>query len=931
MKLKQLLLIFTILILGCQTKDLETAKEKLEIDDSILTGQLDNGLKYFIQNNGHPDNRIELRLIVNTGSIQEEEDQRGLAHFVEHMAFNGTKNFEKDRLVKYLESLGMGFGPEINAYTSFDETVYKLSIPADDHETIQNAFQILEDWAHNISFLDDEIEKERGVIVEEWRGGRGVQGRYRDRLYPALLKDSRYAERLPIGQMDVVKNCEPQRLRDYYNDWYRPELMAVAVVGDIQYNTAEELIKKHFNFNNRGNEQIRVEYPVPLNDRIDVEVISDSEMTSSEIRMFIKTEGIVLNTNETYREYIKGLLVSMMFNSRMEEIYIKPDAPFLSASGGFGSFVRNVGLISFSATLEEGESLLGFRALLSEIERVKQHGFSEAELDRAKSKVHMIITNMYNERHNKVSTTIISEFVDYFLEGNIPMSIETESPLLKSILSNISIEDVDDKAIEGYSGKDRTITIHIPENSDIKPPLNDEFVKEFKIVSSLTFKDREEKSDSRQLFDKELTAGKIKTKTEDQKTEITTLTLDNGAIIVLKPTDFKADEIKFSAVSFGGTSLVEDDEYFSGSMAADLAISSGLNGFDVVELSRLLTGQNVSVTPWIGHYREGLSGSSSKDSKETMFQLINLYFNNPEFDRDSYEVILRNVNSSILNRKNSPQTIFGDRVTELLGSGHFRVQPIDSDSINDIDFDEMKRVYSERFRDPGDFYYVFTGSFDIDELIPLVLKYIGSMETLGTREEAKDRGVYFPDGVIKEDIKKGLEQQSTVEIIFNGEFDGTVEDEFILVKLASYIEEELRVRIREDLSGTYGISAFSIIRNYPVKKYGFGVYFGCEPGREEELTEAVFDEIQKLKDGYINQENLNGVIVNFQRSMEIALKDNGYWHNSIVNSLLLERDFEDIKNSDTSMITGENFIQYANRYIDIERYVQVTLMPEEIK
>lgn len=927
MRNKILFIFILVTFLGCKSQSISIRENSFKPDAEIVQGRLDNGLSYFIKENKKPENRIELRLVVNAGSVQEDDDQKGLAHFVEHMAFNGTKNFEKDKLVKYLESLGMGFGPEINAYTSFDETVYMLSLPADDPEALKNGLQILEDWAHNVTFDDEEIEKERGVIVEEWRGGRGVSGRYLDRLIPTLLKDSKYADRLPIGDMDIIQNSDPQRLRDYYKKWYRPESMAVIVVGDINPEDIENKIVDQFSFQIPGEAALIDSYVVPVHDRIDVEIIPDKEMTSSKIQVFIKRPVLIINTEENYRKYIKEFLNTIMFNGRMEEIYTKSDSPFLSAGASYGTFFRNSGLSSFSAQVEEGMSLTGFKALIVEIEKVKQNGYTQAELDRAISQIDMLMTNAFNERDNKVSSEVVREIVDYYLRGDIPLNIEDEKVILDGFLGELTLDEVNSSSRKSFSGNDITVTVHVPLNGS-ELPEGDNFKDVFKTASSQKYAQRSEEIINRPLFNKDLAEGEILESSMDSETGITTVKLGNGAVVVLKPTDFKADEVLFSAVSFGGLSLTEDEEFRSGSISANLASSSGLNGFDSIELDRLLTGKNVSVSPWIGNYSEGMSGSSSLDDFEVMLQMINLYFTNPEFSKDTYEVILNNLENSIINRDNSPNTIFNDRITEILAQGHLRAMPFTMKSFEDVDFNEVTSIYKERFSDPGDFYYIFTGSFKVEEALPLISKYVGTIPSKGIKENSKDLGIYFPKGVIEEEVVKGIEKKSIVEILFNGEYKGSKEDDFGLGMLANYLEEELRVEIRENMGGTYGVSVFNSIRHFPVKKYLLGVYFGCEPGRDEELSDAVFTEISKLKNGEVNKEGLQAVINNFKRSMELNLKDNNYWHNSIENSLLLNRDFIDIIDVDTSNITEDYLIYLANRYIDMNRYVKVVLSPE---
>lgn len=930
MKKVLMMCLLTLFLLGCQTpeKNEVEVEDLLQLNPEIQTGSLENGITYYIKENQKPENRIELRLVVRAGSMQETEKQLGLAHFVEHMAFNGTKNFEKDKLVKYLESIGMAFGPEINAYTSFDETVYKLSIPADDREILDNAFQILEDWAHQISFDDEEIEKERGVIVEEWRLGRGVNGRYRDILLPALLEDSRYANRLPIGDMDVVQYCDPQELRDYYNTWYRPELMSLVVVGSLDPTLIEEKITEHFSFTNKYDIEEKEDNSVPVKDRTVVKVIPDPEQTYNLINYFLMREGSSVITEESYKDLIKDFIGIMMFNSRMEEIYTKPDAPFMYAGGGFSEFVKPVDLTSFSVQVTDGKYLDGFQALLEEIEKVKQFGFIDAEFNRGKKLVTMILENQYNERENIENGTISSELVDYIVGGSTPLGIVAEYKLALQVLDELTLEEVNQRVITNYSSLDRVVTVQMPEIEGGTYPEESELLALFSTVQELTYEEREEEILDSSFFNLSLTPGSVTDKQEFPNSGITQLTLSNGINVYLKPTDFKEDEILLSAVSYGGFSHVEDDEYVSGILTPSLVQSSGVNGYDINELNKVLTGRNLGVNPWISDRGEGFSGSSSVKDFEGMLQLLHLYVVKPEFNQEIYRVMLTNVDNYLQNKDNSPEVVYNERVTELLGDGHFRHQPLNVDSLNDVSIEEMTEIYTERFADMNDFNFIITGSFDTETIIPLLEKYLATLPVVEGDEETKDLGIRPKKGVVKEVISKGIEEKSRVKVIFSGEFTGAEEDLLSMELLANYMEEQLRVLLREDMGGTYGVGVSSNINLYPNREYFFTYTFGCEPGREEELITAASNLIESLKSGEFDQDSLDAVKTNYTRSMELNLKENSYWSSIITYGVENGFDLEKIRDLDASFVTGEKFVQLVNNYLDRENYIQVILQPE---
>ncbi len=930
LKNKLLLVCLLLVLLSCKTvgKNPETEADLLQLNPAIETGVLNNGVSYFIKENKKPENRVELRLVIKTGSLQEDDDQRGLAHFVEHMAFNGTKNFEKDRLIKYLESLGMGFGPEINAYTSFNETVYQLSIPADDPEIMDNAFLILEDWAHGITFDDQEIEKERGVIVEEWRGGRGVQGRYRDKLIPVLLQGSRYSERLPIGDVEIIKNASSQRIRDYYNTWYRPELMSVVVVGTIDSESVKEKITKHFSFKNSNKKGSKVDSSVPVKPGTAIEIIADKEMTYNGISYFIKREGIVLNSKNSYREYINDLLAILMFNSRMEEIYTKPGSPFIYAGGGFSDFVKEIDITTFNLQVEDGKTVSGFEALLDEIEKVKQGGFTEAELTRAKDLVNMIMTNQYNERENYKNSSVVNEIVAYITEGSVTVGIEKEVELIAEILPTLNLEAVNKRAVELYTGTDRVLTVQIPEKSGVVPPLKEDFTRIFNSVSTKKFDKRVEEKITRELFDIEVTKGNTVKRDYNKELNITTLELSNGVKVILKPTDFKADEIIINATSPGGLSLVNDDEYISGLLATSLAQSSGINGFDAVELGRLITGKNVGISPWVGMDTEGVTGSSSVKDFELLLQLLHLYFVKPEFSQESYNVLINNIENYIKNRENSPEVLFNDRYRELLGSSSYRYRPIKLETLKDADFEECVRVYNERFKYIDDFTFVITGSFTEESVTPLLEKYLGSVKGNSIGEKALDLGIKPPKGIVEDTIIKGLEDKSRVKLVFTGDYNGDFADDLTLYLLANYLEEELRVLIRENLSGTYGVSVFSSVKREPAKEFELGFTFGCEPGREDELTEAALELLATVKNGSFNEDGILAVKNNYLRNMELNLKSNNYWNSAIIECIENNREFTSITDLDLTKIDLDRFKKVAKNYITPDNYIRVTLKPE---
>ncbi|MCH6560650.1 insulinase family protein, partial [candidate division KSB1 bacterium] len=622
---------FTFSISFCQTSiDL---KKELPTDPKIRIGKLKNGLKYYIRENQKPENRAELRLAVNAGSVLEDDDQRGLAHFVEHMAFNGTKNFAKQEIVDYLESIGMQFGPDINAYTDFDETVYMLQVPTDSVEAVETAFQILEDWAHNISFEEEEIDKERGVVVEEWRLGRGAGARMRDKQFPILFKDSRYAERLPIGKKEILETAPYNSLRRFYRDWYRPDLMAVVAVGDFDKDWIEKLIKKHFRrLRALKKPRERQVFPVPNHKETLFAPASDVEATSSNISIYYKHEVPEEGTVGDYRRSLIEALYNSILNNRLNELLQNPEPPFLFGFSSQGTFIRSKSFYILGAGVKDNGIEAGLEAVLTEAIRVRRHGFTESELERQKTEMLRRFEQVYNERDKTESEQFAAEYIRNFLEGEPLPGIEYEYTLYNLLLPGIKIEEVNQLAKNLIRDENRVISVSTPEKEEIKTPTEEGILAVFDRVNRKEIKPYEDTVPDLPLVEIPPTPGKIVAQETIEKLGVTEWDLSNGVKVVLKPTDFKNDEILFTATSPGGHSLVPDKDFIAAALATAIIREGGLGNFDRIALQKKLAGKLAGVSAWISSLQEGLSGNASPKDLETLFELIYLHFTAPRKD-----------------------------------------------------------------------------------------------------------------------------------------------------------------------------------------------------------------------------------------------------------------------------------------------------------
>ncbi|MCF7802063.1 MAG: insulinase family protein, partial [Candidatus Marinimicrobia bacterium] len=593
-------------------------KQTLPIDSDVRTGVLPNGLQYYIRYNPKPEHRAELRLAVNAGSILENDDQQGLAHFVEHMSFNGTEHFQKSELVDYLESIGMRFGPDLNAYTSFDETVYMLQVPTDSSEELKTAFQILEDWGHLLSFNDEEIDKERGVIIEEWRLGRGAEQRMRDEQFPIILKDSRYAQRLPIGKKEILDTFPYETLRRFYKDWYRPDLMAVVAVGDFDMDAIEGLIQSHFgNLTNPKNERGREFYPVPDHEETLFAIATDKEATRNQLTVYYMQDVKPEETIGHYRERLMGSLYNAMFNDRLNELAKQPDAPFLYGYSGQGRFVRTKEVYLLSAGVADNGITNGLEALLREAKRVHDYGFTQSELERQKKTMLRRMEQAYNERDKTESRNLAREYVSHFLNGEPIPGIEYEYTITQKLLPTITLDDVNHLADEWITTHNRVITVNAPEKEGVSVPTDKELTTVLEAVSREKVEPYAEAVNAEPLLAQEPAPGKVVSEATHADVGIVEWTLSNGVKVILKPTDFKNDEVRFTAFSPGGTSLVPDSLYIAAETTADLMFESGLGNFDRISLDKKLAGQVVNVRPWLEELEEGLNGSASPADLET--------------------------------------------------------------------------------------------------------------------------------------------------------------------------------------------------------------------------------------------------------------------------------------------------------------------------
>ena len=903
----------------------------LPADSAVTIGKLPNGLTYIIRENREPRNRAELRLVVNAGSILEDTDQQGLAHFTEHMAFNGTKNFPKQALVDYLESIGMRFGPDVNAYTGFDETVYMLQVPMDSTEVVRKAFAVLQDWAHNVSFEDEEIDKERGVIVEEWRLGRGANARIRDKQFPILFRGSRYAERLPIGEKAVLDTFRHDTIRRFYRDWYRPDLMAVVAVGDFETQTIRDLIDEHFALIPASAQpRERQLYPVPKHEETSFAIATDPEATWNSVDVVYKQNVRDEGTKEAYRQGIVESLFNRMLNQRFYELTKTPDAPFLRGSSGQGRWVRTSEIYYLSAQVKEGGILRGLDALLTEAARVKQHGFTPSELEREKVEVLRGLERAYEERDKTPSRNYASEYIRHYLSKEPIPGITAEYGMYRDMLPGIQLTEVNGLAAEWMSDKGRVILVDAPEKEGLVVPGEDELLAAMSSVASKQVEPYEEAVTDEPLVATPPEPGKIVIEKRIKSLGTVEWGLSNGVRVFLKPTDFRNDQIQFAAFSPGGHSLVPDEDYIPASTATAMVGEGGIGTFDLISLQKKLAGKVASARPFIGTTHEGLRGGASPKDIETLFELIYLTFTAPRPDTTAFLAYRERLKGMLENRNARPETAFGDTIQVTMAQYHHRARPWSMAILDELDLEKSLSVYRDRFSDAGDFTFIFVGNLDLEALKPLVAAYLGGLPSAGRIESWRDVGMRPPSGVVEKVVKRGLEPKSRVQIIFTGPFEWERQNIYDFYSMRDVFRIKLREVLREDEGGTYSPGVSGSVSHFPVGRYSVRVSFGCNPERVDELTSVVFTQIDSLRDVGTTETYVQKVQETQRRGRETSLRDNGFWLGSLQSRLQNGDDLETILRYDELVdgLTTADVQETAKRYFNRENYVKVVLYPE---
>jgi zinc protease len=911
--------------------------DPLPVDPNVKIGKLANGLTYYIRKNVKPENKVELRLAVNAGSILEDNDEQGLAHFTEHMAFNGSKHFKKNELVDFLQKMGVEFGADLNAYTGFDETVYILPIPLDDTGNLRQGLTVLQDWASGLTFDNKEIDAERGVVLEESRLGKGADDRMFRKIYPIQYAGSKYADRLPIGKDNILQNAKYDVVKRFFKDYYRPNLQAVIVVGDIDVAKTENLIKEFFGgLKNPAVERPRVKPSVPARKINQSIVVTDKEATNFIVEVdYPASPSKIQTTLKDYRDWLVKSIFTSLLNQRLNELIRSSNPPFIYAATSFNSFAR--GYESFSAYAVAGKDgpEAGLNVLMSEVNRATKYGFTQAELDRGKQNQLAFIEQAYNNRDKTESSSFAEEYIRVFLQKEPTPGIKKEYEYYKFLMPGITLTEINAVAKPIKQNEKLFVSLQGPSNSKYTLPDS---------VALLAITEKALKSDVKAYEEKAVATALMQTKPQpaaivsEKKNEqlgTTELTFANGAKAILKSTDFKNDEIVMTAFRKGGISIYPAADKYNANYAATIVQQMGVADFSPVDLQKFLAGKIASVSPRVTNLTAGMGGRSSIKDFETMLQLLNLYFTAPRKDETLFGGWKEKQKSQMEFAMADPQTAFVDTFYQILYQKNPRMPIIvpRPDDFDKIDLDRSFAIYKEQFGDVNDFNFIFTGSFDIEKIKPLIAAYIGSLPSSGKPAAFADNGVRPIKGNTDLALKRGTEPKSMIVAVYSGELPYS-ED---LSLKARAVTEILNIKIienlREKMGAIYGGGIFGGLNKYPYSNYSLFLQLPCGPQNVDTLLKAAAKEIDDLKTKGPSQVDLDKVKKTWIEQYKVQIKDNSYWSGKLQGIYFQGDDpksifdFEKLVNT----LTVEDIKSAANQLFDGKNVFTAVLYPENFE
>jgi zinc protease len=928
-------LVTSCLIAGCAAILVAQApinlQDALPFDSAVKIATLPNGLKYYIRVNNRPVQRVSMRLAVKAGSMMEADDQRGLAHLIEHMAFNGSTHFKPGEVFAYFESVGARLGPHVNAYTSFDETVYMLDLPSDKPEILQKAMLALSDYAGGLTLSPEEIDKERPVVIEEWRLGLGAGSRIRDKQFPLLFYKSRYAERLPIGSPDVIRNAPPTRLKSFYDTWYRPERMALIVVGDVAADAMESAIKSNFGpLTDRAPAAPLPDRTVPIHKELLVSVVSDTELTSSNVTIERKRPRESEDKGVDYRRDLVQRVLEHVINERFDELDRRRDSKLLSGGVGGGTLSRDVATFSMGARVEDGRIEDGVTTLVQEANRVREFGLSWSEVDRAKQWMLAFYERANAERDKTESGSYAEEYVRHFLNGEPSPGVAFEYRLVKQVLPTITDAEVSAMAKSLLSDDSRVILATSPQKPGIKIPTEAELQTALVNASLMRVTPWVDAASTHTLMEHPPEAGAISNRRSIEDLGITVVRFANGVEAWLKPTDFKNDQVLFGMTASGGASLAPPSDFVEATMADDFASLSGVGSLSALDLQKALTGKLASARPFIGLSSHGINGSAAPAQLETALQLLYEEFTAPRDDPDAFPLMQRQLEAAVANRGRAPRQVFGEKLAQINSGNHYTAQPLTAERVAALDRSKMVGFYKQLFANAADFTFFMVGAFKVEDVVPKLAQYVGSLPSTGQRtSQFKDVGLHFPSSNETAKVEAGREPQGQTVISFFADPSPDPVEQEHLVEATTVLQIALRDILREELGQTYNVSAGL---QQPLPQRGGGrieVRFGAAPENLDSMTKRVLAEISRLQTEGPSADLTNRAKESARRGYETALKQNDYWLGRLETIHMYGRDPHEIltRSQRIDTVTPQVLQDVFKKYFPADRSTIVTLVP----
>lgn len=908
--------------------------QPLPVDSLIRTGKLENGLTYYIRHNEYPPQRANFYIAQKVGSMQEEDNQAGLAHFLEHIAFNGTKNYPgKKTMLNYLESIGVKFGANVNAYTSFDETVYNINdVPVLRSATIDSCLLVLHDWSSFISLKDEQIDEERLVIKEEWRTRHDAQSRIWDKQLPIIYEGSKYANRMPIGSMDVIDHFPYQVLRDYYHKWYRPDLQGIVIVGDIHVDEVEAKIKEMFaDIPKPVNPAERIYFPVADNPAPIVAVTTDPENTRTNVALYMKHEvmpAAVKNTEKgLYINLLKNMVSSMLSN-RFTEIAQKPDAPFTYAYAYDGRFFvsKTKDAWTVGAGSKEGKIEETLASMARENERAKKFGFTESELERVKANMLSGYENAYNNRNKRQNGEYVNYCIRNFLDNNPITGMEFLYDYMKKQIPAVTLKEVNDFAKGLVSGNNVVISVTGPEKEGLVYPSKEKLLSVFNNVMAENIELYKEKVITEPLIAQKPKAGKI-VKTEKDRFDATVWTLSNGMKVVLKKTDFKDDEISMSSYSYGGTSTIATPDIYNGSIASAVPSIGGLGQFSALDLRKMLAGKNASVRPAVYEWTQSFVGGSSKKDVETLFQLLYLNFTAPRKDEDVFKSTLASMKEQLKNKRANPSSYFGDSINYAMFGNDPRIKPMEAEDVDKLDYDRIITLYKQLFANPGSFTFTFIGTLDEALMKPLVETYLASLPA-GNVEAKYNPANSVP--VRKGKILNTFEQEmktpkASVFNLYSGTLDYNMKNTLTMSVLKQVLDLVFSEAIRDKEGGSYGVGSSSFISRIPEGDSKIYIFFDSDPAKFRKLNDIAIAEFKKIAENGPREKDMQKVKEYMNKKYLEDIKRNGYWLGIMDSYFFFKEDRDTDYVSTLNSITGDDVKTLLGKLLSQGNFIEVIM------